>query len=128
MIDTYTITYSDNTTSTFTVTNGASSGTNVYYGTCSTSANAQVKEVTTSNDYSLKTGLLLIVQFTNGQTYNSSSTNKLQLKVNSETNVDVAYVNGDYITRYHWKPREKIMRKMIQIKMLLIIIVCLIQF
>ena len=109
LVDTYTITYTDNSTSTFTVTNGASGdGGNVWYGTCSTGATAQVKQITTSSDYSLSEGTILFVKFTYGQTFGADSTNKLQLKVNNEENVDVVIGGTMYNTQYHWKSGEMV--------------------
>lgn len=48
------------------------SGTqNTWYGTCTTGANEQTKVVTTSSgDFSLETGSMVRVKFTNAQTYN----------------------------------------------------------
>lgn len=111
LVDTYTITYSDNTTSTFTVTNG-SNGTNgdnhVWYGTCSTSANTQVKEVTTSSNYTVSEGTVLFVKFDNPQTYDASTSSRLQLKVNGGTNVAVVGWGTNYNTQYHWKSGEMV--------------------
>lgn len=78
----------------------------IFYGTCTTSASAQVKEITTSSNYILDTGTILIVKFTNGQTYNSSSTNTLQLKINNNANINVEYVVGQKGIRYHWAAGE----------------------
>lgn len=107
-VDTYTITYTDTNTSTFTVTNGADGNDHVWYGTCSTSATSQVKEVTTSSDYTLSEGTVLLVKFANGQTYAASSSSKLQLKVNGGTNVAVVIGGTNYDTQYHWKSGEMV--------------------
>ena len=79
---------------------------NVWYGTSTTGASTQTKVVTTSSNYTLDTGTILKVKFTNAQTFNASSSNPLQLKVNDGENVDVVFRGIEYATRYHWVAGE----------------------
>lgn len=72
-----------------------------FYGTSSTGASTQVKEVT-ATDFVLTTGVLLSVKFTNKNTYNGTA----QLKVNSESAVDIATVGTTKTSRYHWVDGE----------------------
>lgn len=78
----------------------------IFYGTSSTSATTRIKDVTTSSDYTLTEGTILIVKFTNGQTYNAKSTSPVQLSVNNNNGVDVASVGTTKTTRYYWKSGE----------------------
>ena len=73
-----------------------------YYGTCSTSGNEQVKEVT-STDFVLSIGVVLSVKFTNANTFSGITT----LKINdSENEINVAPVIGTTSSRYYWKAGE----------------------
>lgn len=79
---------------------------NVYYGTCSTTASTQIKEVTAPN-FVLSEGVVLNVKFTNQQTYNASNTNPVQLKINNSNSlIDIVYVGDSKATRYHWYAGE----------------------
>lgn len=80
----------------------------VFYGTCPTGASTRVKVVTTSSNYELTTGTILIVKFTGAETYNASSTNPVQLKVNGGTAVNVVNVGTTYTVRYHWVAGETV--------------------
>lgn len=79
----------------------------VFYGTCATAAGTQIKEITASSDYVLQEGTVLIVKFTNAQTYNASASNPVKLKINNAaTNIDIAYVGTTKTTRYLWNAGE----------------------
>ena len=81
----------------------------VFYGKCSTSASTRVKVVTASEDYTLAEGTVLIVTFTNAQTYNATSSNPVQLQVNNNTAVNVVLTGTTTTIRYHWKAGETVM-------------------
>lgn len=79
----------------------------VFYGTSATAAGTQIKEITASSDYVLQEGTVLIVKFTNAQSYNASASAPVQLKVNgSNTTVNVAIVGTTLTSRYHWTAGE----------------------
>jgi hypothetical protein len=73
----------------------------IYYGTSSTGASTQAKTVTCSG-YTLETGAIIFVKFTNGNTYNGTAT----LNVNSTTAKDIATVGTTTTSRYYWKAGE----------------------
>lgn len=73
---------------------------NVFYGTSSTSASTQVKEVTATG-WSFTTGNILLVKFDNGNTYNGTA----QIKIGSTTK-DIATVGTTKTSQYYWKSGE----------------------
>ena len=76
---------------------------NLWYGTCGTGASTQAKVVTTSDgDFTLTTGNMVRVKFTNAQTYNGTVT----LNVDGTGAVDVARVGTTKTTRYYWVAGE----------------------
>lgn len=82
-------------------------GSPTYYGTTSTAAGTQVKEVSVSDTgFSLEEGVVLVLKSTTAQTFNASSTNPVKLSVNGGTQVNVQYINGNYSTRYMWSANE----------------------
>ena len=74
-----------------------------YYATCATAAATQDKEVTIT-DFTLETGVVLVVKFTNANTYNGTA----RLKINSLTAIDIATVGTTKTTRYHWTAGEAV--------------------
>lgn len=76
----------------------------VWYGTCGTAASTQVKVVTCSSfpASALKAGTILIVKFTNQQTYNGAPI----LNVNGTGNVDVKVYGTTASARYEWYKGE----------------------
>jgi len=82
-------------------------GSPTYYGTTSTAAGTQVKEVSVSDTgFSLEEGVVLVLKSTTAQTYNASTTKPMKLCVNNGTEVPVQYLNGNYSTRYMWSANE----------------------
>ena len=83
----------------------------VYYGTCSSSANSQIKYVTTNENFSsssdITTGMILFIKFTYAQTYESSASSKLQLGIDniSSTGFNVSS-NNSSSTSSMWKAGE----------------------
>lgn len=84
---------------------GGGGGTkNVWYGTCPTAKNTGDKVVTTSTgDFTLTAGNVLIVKFTNQST---ASTNYLQ--VDSLTKTLVKTIGGQGYGRYFWQEGETV--------------------
>lgn len=77
----------------------------IFYGTSDTKATEQTKIITTSSDFTLTEGTVLIVKFTFGQQYYSSSGIKLQ--INSNSAILVGYKTNAYsTTSYIWEPGE----------------------
>ena len=76
----------------------------VFYGTCSTAAAAQAKEVTADGFAAtdLKAGTVLFVKFTNAQTYNGAPT----LNVNSTGAVNIKRIGTTNAGRYEWEAGE----------------------
>ena len=74
-----------------------------YYATCATAAATQDKEVTIT-DFTLETGVVLVVKFTNANTYNGTA----RLKINSLTAIDIATVGTTTTSRYHWTAGEAV--------------------
>ena len=72
-----------------------------YYATCATAAATQAKEVTIT-DFTLETGVVIVVKFTNANTYNGTA----RLKINSLTAIDIATVGTTKTSRYHWTAGE----------------------
>ena len=73
---------------------------NVFYGTCSTGASTQTKEVTVS-DWVFTTGNVLFVKFTNAQTYNGTAILKI-----GDVSTDIVSVGTTTTSRYYWKAGE----------------------
>ena len=73
-----------------------------YYGTCSTAAATQTKEVSITGITELATGLSIRVKFSNGQTYNGTPT----LKVNSLTAKNIVRNGSTGAARYQWQAGE----------------------
>ena len=73
---------------------------NVWYGTCSTGANTQTKEVTVS-DWNFTTGNMLFVKFTNANNYNGTA----KLKI-GDVSTDIVIVGTTTTSRYYWKSGE----------------------
>lgn len=77
----------------------------VYYGTCSTAAGTQQKDVTAANFPAvLSAGMKLSVKFTNGQTFNGQPT----LKVNSLTAKNICSFGTTAAAQYEWQAGEVI--------------------
>ena len=55
---------------------------NTWVGTCTTAANERIKEVSTDSTFALFAGAMIIVRYTNTNTYESSTGNPVQLDVN----------------------------------------------
>lgn len=72
-----------------------------YYGTSSTAAGTAAKTATCSG-FTLETGNIVFVQFTNGNSYNGTAT----LSVNSTTAKNICSVGSTTTTRYYWKAGE----------------------
>lgn len=72
-----------------------------YYGTCSTTADTQVK-VVVCEEFTLKTGVSIRVKFTNAQTYNGMSS----LNVNSTGDIKVKSNGTVNAARYCWVAGE----------------------
>lgn len=68
-------------------------GMSNFYGTCTTAANQQVKEVIISQDqnFELKTGVIVAVLFANTNTYESTTENPIQLNINNTGNKTIKY-------------------------------------
>ena len=90
LVDTYTITYEDGRTDTFTVTNGSSDGEWLYTGTCDTARSTTAKTVTlTDSTHTPANGELYLITFTNG-----NSAKSMTLAVNGGTAKPVKYANS----------------------------------
>lgn len=78
----------------------------VWYGTCSTGASTQAKVVTCSGfpASALKAGTVIIVKFSNNQTYNGVPT----LNVNGTGAVEVKYIGTTNAARYEWRGGEAV--------------------
>lgn len=77
----------------------------VYYGTSTTEAGTQQKDVTAANfPSSLKAGQKLTVKFSNGQTYNGQPT----LKVNNLAAKNICRFGSTAAARYEWNAGEVI--------------------
>lgn len=75
----------------------------VWYGTSSTGATTAAKVVSTATgNFALKTGAMVRVLFTNGNTYNGTAT----LNVDGTGAVDIARVGTTKTTRYYWAAGE----------------------
>ena len=74
---------------------------NVFYGTCDTAATTQAK-VVTCDGFTLTTGNIIYVKFTNAQTYNGTAT----LNVNSTGAKNITRVGTTTTTRYYWTAGE----------------------
>lgn len=71
----------------------------IWYGTCPTADSAQAKVVTTTTgDFSLTTGAMVRVTFTNGQTYDGTAT----LNVDGSGAIPVYRSVTDATSRYFW--------------------------
>lgn len=77
-------------------------GVDTYYGTCGTQYYTGTKDVTTSSDFELRSGVVLFVKFTY---YNTQSS--VYLRVNNGTS-KLVYANGDSSTgnTYMWKSND----------------------
>lgn len=64
------------------------------YGTCTTAASEQVKVVTISTPWKLRTGCVIGVRFTNTNTYSATSSAPCQLNVNSTGAKNIWYANS----------------------------------
>lgn len=80
----------------------SSKGVDTFYGTCGTQYYTGTKDVTTSSDFELKSGVVLFVKFTY---YNTQSS--VYLRVNNGTS-KLVYANGDSSTgnTYMWKAND----------------------
>lgn len=80
-------------------------GTDIWYGTSSTSAGSSDKVVTTSSgDFTLRTGAMVRVKFTNANSYNGTAT----LNVDGKGAKSIARVGSTTTTRYYWSSGEVI--------------------
>ena len=77
-------------------------GVDTYYGTCGTQYYTGTKDVTTSSDFELRSGVVLFVKFTY---YNTQSS--VYLRVNNGTS-KLVYANGNSSTgnTYMWKSND----------------------
>lgn len=76
---------------------------NIWYGTCPTGATAQTKVVTTSSgDFSLETGSMVRVKFTNAQTYNGG----IKLNVDGTSAHNVMRQGTTATVRYFFQAGE----------------------
>lgn len=76
-----------------------------YYGTCSTGASTQMKEVTCPG-FVLVEGARIDVKFTNAQSFNASDSNPLGLNVNNTGNKQVMSRGTTILPRYAWQAGE----------------------
>lgn len=67
--------------------------TNVFYGTCTTAADTATKSVTVDSKFQLKAGAIVVVKFTNTNTYSSTTDNPVKLDVNSTGAKNIWYNN-----------------------------------
>lgn len=68
----------------------------IFFGTCSSAADAQTKEVTISDqDFTLKTGVIIAVKFTNTNTYSVTEENPITLNVNNTGAKQIYYSVSD---------------------------------
>lgn len=72
-----------------------SSKPGVYYGTCSTAANQQIKTVTVSNDqnFSLRKGCIVGVKYSVSNTFSATASKPVKLNVNSTGEKQIYYGN-----------------------------------
>lgn len=76
---------------------------NMFYATCTTAAALAAKvATTTSGDFTLTTGNMVRVKFTNAQTYDGTAT----LNVDSTGAINITRVGTTTITRYWWMAGE----------------------
>lgn len=76
---------------------------NIWYGTCSTAAATQQKSVSvTGSGFTLTNGNMLIVKFTNANTYNGTAT----MKVGSLTAKNIYSTNSSSTTNSYWAAGE----------------------
>lgn len=106
LVDTYTITFTDGSTTTFNVTNGedadAAKGVPVYFGVCETAASEREKIVAVSGDFVLEDGALLYVHFKHAVEVQSPS-----LNVNSTGDYFISMnksSGGVYLFNAEWQP------------------------
>lgn len=60
-------------------------------GSCATAADQRIKEVTTGSDFVLQAGAVIVVRFTNTNTFSSTTDSPVQLNVNGTGNVNIWY-------------------------------------
>lgn len=69
-----------------------SDNTNMYYCTCTSNTDAQVKVVTCqTGNFALTTGSTIAVMFSNTNTFNSDTDNRITLNVNNTGNKEIYY-------------------------------------
>lgn len=81
----------------------ARGGQKIYYATCTTAAGTAAKVAATQNkDFTLETGAMVRVKFTNADTYNGTST----LNVDSKGAKNIVRVGTTAKARYFWEAGE----------------------
>ena len=83
----------------------ARTGQKIYYATCDTAASNDGKiALTVNNDFKLETGAMVRVKFANNDTYNGTST----LKVDNADAINIVRVGTTIKSRYYWLAGEVI--------------------
>ena len=81
----------------------ARTGQKIYYATCDTAASTAEKiALTVNNDFKLETGAMVRVKFANNDTYNGTST----LKVDNADAINIVRVGTTIKNRYYWLAGE----------------------
>lgn len=81
----------------------ARTGQKIYYATCDTAASTAGKiALTVNNDFKLETGAMVRVKFANNDTYNGTST----LKVDNADAINIIRVGTTIKNRYYWLAGE----------------------
>ena len=81
----------------------ARTGQKIYYATCDTAASTAGKiALTVNNDFKLETGAMVRVKFANNDTYNGTST----LKVDNADAINIIRVGATIKNRYYWLAGE----------------------
>lgn len=62
-----------------------------FTGICSSEANAQIKEATVSDDFSLEDGVIVSIKFNATNTYSATAANSIKLKVNDSEAKEIWY-------------------------------------
>lgn len=84
---------------------GGSSGGNTYYGTCNTGASTRVKAVTCSG-FSLTSGKIIFVKFSNAQTYQATASAPIRLNVNSTGEQNIMIYGTTFAPQNSWVAGE----------------------
>lgn len=67
------------------IKNAVNKLTAIKYGTCNSAASTQIKEAQITDGTQLENGDIIVIKFTNTNTYNYTSTNKPQIKIGNTT-------------------------------------------